>query len=419
VARTIRHAKLDSRTARAQLAIRGNPYWHPLARGRALGYRKGRKGGTWVAKYRAADGGRAETLLGPADDALDADTSAVLTFAAAQAAARDWFALLDRNAGRRPDPYTVGRALDDYLANFTGKSLEKTRYTVERYLRPEFGALQVTELTTERLTSFINRIASTPAVYRASKKGVRKSRPVGPDSARTQKSNANRVFTPLRAALNRAFTMGKVPDDTAWRRVKPFPKVSSPRIRYFTSAEISRLVASAPDWFRPLVQAALLTGARWSELFRMQVRDIDFAAGVALFPETKSGKPRHVYLTDEGVELFRGLCSGSSGEQLVFLNQHDRPLGTSHQIRPMTETCLSAGVEQAGFHILRHTYGSRLAMAGVPMAVIAEALGHADERITRKHYAHLAPSYVRDAVRNGLGNLGIVEPRPGLRLVRT
>ena len=55
-------------------------------------------------------------------------------------------------------------------------------------------------------------------------------------------------------------------------------------------------------------------------------------------------------------------------------------------------------------------------MAGVPVAVIAEALGHADERITRKHYAHLAPSYVRDAVRNGLGDLGIVQPR-GLRLV--
>jgi integrase len=97
----------------------------------------------------------------------------------------------------------------------------------------------------------------------------------------------------------------------------------------------------------------------------------------------------------------------------MFLNQHRRPLGTSHQIRPMAETCRAAGVEQAGFHILRHTYGSRLAMAGEPMAVIAEALGHADERITCKHYVHLAPSYIRDAVRSGLGILGIVEARPG------
>jgi integrase len=264
----------------------------------------------------------------------------------------------------------------------------------------------------------VNRIASTPSVYRANKKGVRKNRPIGPDSARIQKSNANRVFTPLRAALNRAFMMGKVRDDTSWRRVKPFAKVDSARIRYFTPGDISRLLEAAPDWFRPLIQAALLTGGRWSELFRMRVRDVDLSAGVVLFPETKGGKPRHVYLTDEGVELFRQLSDLRGGDQFMFLNQHGRPFGTSHQIRPMAETCRAAGVEQAGFHILRHTYGSRLAMAGVPMAVIAEALGHADERITRKHYAHLAPSYVRDAVRQGLGNLGIVEARPGLRLVK-
>jgi integrase len=58
-----------------------------------------------------------------------------------------------------------------------------------------------------------------------------------------------------------------------------------------------------------------------------------------------------------------------------------------------------------------------LAMAGVPLAVIAEALGHADERITRKHYAHLSPSYVREAVRTGLGRLG-VHRSAELRIVR-
>src|SRR5690348_676097 len=98
MARIVRHAKLDSRTARAQLPVRNNPYWHALARGRALGYRKGPKGGSWLAKYRCSDGQRAQTLLGPADDALDAETSDVSSFSQAQAAAREWFASLDRNA---------------------------------------------------------------------------------------------------------------------------------------------------------------------------------------------------------------------------------------------------------------------------------------------------------------------------------
>ena len=66
----------------------------------------------------------------------------------------------------------------------------------------------------------------------------------------------------------------------------------------------------------------------------------------------------------------------------------------------------------AGFHDLRHTYGARVELDGVPMAVIAKALGHADERITQKHYAHLAPSYVSDTVRKHAAGMGIVNMAP-------
>lgn len=418
MARNVRNSKLDSRSARALLPMRTAPYWHTIALGRSLGYRKGSKGGSWLAKYRTRTGERLHRALGPADDALDADTSDVMSFGMAQVEARNWFATLDRNSGRRPESYTIGKALDDYMAAFTGKSRDKTQYTIDRYLKPQFANLQVVDLTTERLADFMTDLATRRSVYRANKKGKRKERPLRDDAARVQKANANRVFAPLRAALNRAFVMGKVPDDTSWRRVKPFPKVSAPRIRYFLQPEIYRLIEVAPDWFRPLIQAALLTGGRWSELYKAKVRDVDLMNGVILFPETKSGKPRYVHLSDEGINLFRDICVGKATHDLVFRNQHGRELGTSHQIRPMHETCVAAGVEPGGFHILRHTYGSRLAMAGVPMAVIAEALGHADERITRKHYAHLCPSYVRDAVRAGLGNLGIVARPEGLRMVR-
>ena len=62
------------------------------------------------------------------------------------------------------------------------------------------------------------------------------------------------------------------------------------------------------------------------------------------------------------------------------------------------------------FHGLRHTYASRLAMRGVPLAVIAVQLGHSDTRMVEKHYGHLAPNYVADTVRTAFGRLGIVEP---------
>lgn len=416
MARSIRSARLETRSARLRLPLRRAPYWMVLVEGRAIGYRRGPEGSSWLAKYRGADSKRHQKRLGSTDDGLDGGATDILTFAEAQKEARAWFDSLDRAQGRRLDRYTVGQALDDYLESFTGKSLEKTRHTIERHIRPAFGTLAVASLTTEKLNGFVRELVERPAVYRANRKGERKPRPEGADALRKRRSNANRIMTPLKAALNRAYQNGKIVDDAAWRRLKPFANVSAPRIRYFTPVECKALVVASDDYFRPLVQAALLTGARWSELYRMTVRDVDLTAGTVLFPETKGGRPRHVHLTDEGIAFFSAQCRGKGLAALVFTNAAGNGFGPSHQIRFMREICKDAGVEHAGFHILRHTYGSRLAMAGVPMAVIAEALGHADERITRKHYAHLAPSYIRDAVRVGLGSIGIFEERP-LRLV--
>jgi len=59
--------------------------------------------------------------------------------------------------------------------------------------------------------------------------------------------------------------------------------------------------------------------------------------------------------------------------------------------------------------VLRHTHGSTLAMKGVPLPVIAKQLGHADTRMTERHYAHLSPSYVADTIRASFPTLGIVE----------
>ena len=56
MARSVRNAKLDTRSARAKLAARREPYWTVLSAGCALGYRRGAKGGTWIAKFRDREG---------------------------------------------------------------------------------------------------------------------------------------------------------------------------------------------------------------------------------------------------------------------------------------------------------------------------------------------------------------------------
>ena len=124
--------------------------------------------------------------------------------------------------------------------------------------------------------------------------------------------------------------------------------------------------------------------------------------------ESKAGKPRHVVLTDEGQRLFAGLTAGKLGSDPIFTRADGGVWGKSHQLRPMREACRRAKIKpEISFHVLRHTHGSTLAMKGVPMGVIAEQLGHADTRMTEKHYAHLSPSYVADTIRAHFPTLGI------------
>jgi integrase-like protein len=59
------------------------------------------------------------------------------------------------------------------------------------------------------------------------------------------------------------------------------------------------------------------------------------------------------------------------------------------------------------FHGIRHTFASLLVTAGVPLAFVAEALGHSDTRMVSKHYAHFATNVVHDAIHSNLPNFGV------------
>ena len=237
-----------------------------------------------------------------------------------------------------------------------------------------------------------------------------KLRTAGRDAIRKRRATANRVLTVLKAALNHAWREGTVPTDEAWRRVSPFKGVDSPVIQYLSEDEVRRLVNACAADFRDLVRGALLTGCRYGELIGLRASDYNADAGTVTVRESKAGKVRHVVLTDEGRGVFAALKAGRAHDAPLFLRTDGKPWGASHQQRPLAEACARARISPAvSFHILRHSHGSALAMAGVPMGVIAAQLGHADTRMTEKHYAHLAPSYVADTIRAHFPTLGIGE----------
>ena len=293
---------------------------------------------------------------------------------------------------------------------------------------PQLGKLSIGRLTRDKLKDWLRALAASPPRLRTKKSPLSQQRQRNtdndPDAARRRRSSANRVLTVLKAALNLARAEGKVtcPAD-AWSGVKAFREADKGKIRYLLDAEITRLVNVCPPDFRELVTAALLTGCRYGELAAMITNDFDPQAGTVHIGRSKSGKPRHVALTHEGRGFFAQMTAGKAGADLIFrrdglVRQATRqspaetkrsPWGKSHQCRIMREACADAKITPAAsFHELRHTYASRLAMRGVPMAVIAAQLGHSDTRMTERHYAHLGPTYVADTVRQAFGELGIV-----------
>ncbi len=415
MARTIRNAKLDTRSARARLPAKKSAYWVSISRGFAVGYRKGTKGGMWLAK--TVEGVyRREATLGAADDALNADGERVLDYAQAQAKARDWLASLHSEVV--VGPYTVERCLDDYITDYKrrgGKALDRLETTANAFIRPQLGASEVKALTAVMIRQWHAQIAEAPARLRsrrtATTQKVRVFDMDDPNAVRQRRASANRILGVLKAALNLAFREGHAQSDEAWRRVRPFREASAPKIRYLTHAEAQRLVNACGPASRPLVQTALLTGCRYGEIVAFRVSDFDREAGTVSVRASKAGRPRHVVLTEDGIALFERHVAGKLGTALIFARPDAAPWGRSHQHRPLREACRRARIDPpASFHILRHTYATHLLQAGAPLPVIAANLGHADTRMTERHYAHLVPSHVTRVIRETMPRLGLVEP---------
>lgn len=418
MARTVRNAKLDSRSARSKLTARREPYWVVISKGCAIGYRKGAGGGTWIARYRDDTGKQHYTALGAADDAMDADGGGLcITYADAQRQADDWFKLAARgfeDNAPQSGPYTVKDALTDYLAAYKrkgGKSADRTEWAIDALLLPSLGEIALAKLSRHRIELWHEELSKTAPRLRTKSGKAQKFRPAddSPEAVRRRRSSANRILTILKAALNLAHHDRKVASNDAWVRVKPFREVDAARIRYLSDDEAKRLVNACAAEFKPLVQAALLTGCRYGELVALSVADFKADAGTLHIRISKSGKPRHVILTDEGKRFFTALTAGKTGTTLIFTKEGGVPWGTSHQQRPFKTAVANAKLDALTFHELRHSYASRLVMAGAPLAVVAAQLGHSDTRMVEKHYGHMAPNYVADTVRAAFGSMGVVE----------
>jgi integrase len=423
----MRDAKLETRSARAKLAPQGAPCYRGLDPGLHLGYRKGKAGGKWVMRCRTADDTYRVETIATADDTADADGVAILSFAQAQAAAREKRVALARTAkGLSTDdgPYTVRRCIAEYIAflETERKTAKDARWRAEALILPALGDVACADLTAGQIEAWRNETAKAPPRLRTKKGAAQQYRTIDTgdeDERRRRRAATNRVLTTLKAALNRAWKNKKIASDEEWRRVGPFEAADAACVRYLTVDECRRLINASQGEFRDLVRAALATGCRFGELAALLCRCFNADAGTLHIRASKTGTARHVVLNEEGVDLFRRLAAGRPGDALMLRKPDGGRWGKSAQHRPMAEACARGGIEPpANFHCLRHTYASLAVMAGAPLLVVAKNLGHSDSRMVEKHYGHLSASYVAAAIRAAAPRFGIAEPDGVTRIAR-
>ena len=184
-------------------------------------------------------------------------------------------------------------------------------------------------------------------------------------------------------------------------RVEP-----SPDIRFLDQEELEALLrATENPTDRTLFLTAALTGMRQGELLALRWRDIDWPArrvrvrrnyvrGNWGAPKTRRGS-RAVPLADRlATELehhFRR-STYARDDDLVFCHPAlGSVLDHSDLVRRFKRALRAAGVRDVRFHDLRHTFGTRMAAAGVPLRTLQEWLGHRDFTTTLV-YADYQPS---------------------------
>ena len=159
------------------------------------------------------------------------------------------------------------------------------------------------------------------------------------------------------------------------------------------------------DVERVLYLTAAMTGMRQGELLALRWMDVDWMAHRVRvrrnFVRGKFGTPkskrssRSIPLADDvarELELLFQRSSYQADEDLVFAHPHTgKPIDRSQLLKRFKAALKRAGVREIRFHDLRHTFGTRMAAAGVPMRLLQEWMGHRDFKTTLI-YADYAPA---------------------------
>jgi integrase len=380
-----RSPKLETAAARRRLPVRKKPFWLTIAPGIAVGYRRNEGAGTW--SVRSADGHGSDWIkrIGLADDQETADGTAVLTFWQAQDRARS---LARGKTGEDGDrPATVLEALEQYEADLARRG--GARYNAQRVRVHLTGALAskpVALLGVTELERWMSGLAEKMAP-----------------------ASVNRTRTCMRAALELAARRDlRIRNRQVWRiGLAGLPNSQNARNVILSDDVVRKIVETAYDHDRALgllVEVAAITGARLSQLARLEVGDLqaDRSDPRVMLPlsakgrvRTKKHERRPVPIPAALAFVLKQEVAGRPIDAPLLVRADGQAWGHSGHARH--RKAFRAVIEAAGFnpseitlYALRHSSIVRQLKAGIPIRVTASLHDTSVGQIERNYSKHIA-----------------------------
>lgn len=201
-------------------------------------------------------------------------------------------------------------------------------------------------------------------------------------------STVNKNFRHVKAAINKAIKWKYIDKGTL-----EFPGLEEvdEQLRYLQSSELNQIIEATDDEeLKDVYLLAAYTGLRAQELLRLTVNDIDNPVNtIRILSTQKNRKFDNIPISSKAREILNRCMARSDGKGYIFRFKSRSWISVNFK-----RSAAKVGLEKR-FHDLRHTYGSHLAMKGVPLKAIQELMRHASMDSTLV-YAKVSPSCVAE-----------------------
>jgi integrase len=264
-------------------------------------------------------------------------------------------------------------------------SVKAKRQILRDHLVPAFGPTPLDRITFASIEDLKNRLIA--------------ARPDGADGLSNK--TVNNVLTVLRRLLVLAHKRGAlaVVPEFEWLPTTPGT------FDFMTFEESEDLIEAASGEWQAMILVGIRCGLRQGELIGLKWEHVDLKLNRIVVRQsivrgrTKGTKSRRVRVVDLGIDAALALTKHRHLRgPYVFCDLAGNHLTTGECKWPLYTACDGARLRRIGWHVLRHTFCSQLAMRGASPQAIQKLAGHATLAMTER-YMHLSPNVTADAVK--------------------